>query len=373
MRAIVKQDFPVTREEMDARRGDRASSRGWASTTRPRSSTGMPDARVGRSTARASSSTSAAARTCRAPARTAPSSSPASPAPTGAATSATRCCSASTAPRSPARSALEEHLARIEEAKQRDHRKLGKELDLFTFDAVAPGSPFFHPKGAIVYNKLVDYVRGLYRRYGYDEVITPQMMDVELWKRSGHYDNYRENMYFIAARGARVRGQADELPVALPDLRRAQALLPRAADPLRRLRPPAPRRALGHAARPDPGAQLLAGRRPHLLHAGADRRRDQRAAAHDRRGLHATSASTSGASCCRPGRRSRSAATRCGSAPRARWPTRCAAPASTTRSTPATAPSTARRSTSSSSTRSSAPGSWPPSSSTSARCPSAST
>ena len=91
---------------------------------------------------------------------------------------------------------LEEHLARIEEAKKRDHRRLGKELDLFTFDIVAPGSPFFHPKGAVVYNELIGYVRGLYRRYGYDEVITPQIMDVELWKRSGHYDNYRENMFF---------------------------------------------------------------------------------------------------------------------------------------------------------------------------------
>ncbi|MFN8640646.1 MAG: threonine--tRNA ligase [Candidatus Binatia bacterium] len=94
--------------------------------------------------------------------------------------------------------ALAEHLARIEEAKKRDHRRLGKDLDLFSFDHVAPGSPFFHPKGAIVYNELIAYVRGLYRKYGYDEVITPQVMDVELWKRSGHYDNYRENMYFTA-------------------------------------------------------------------------------------------------------------------------------------------------------------------------------
>ncbi|MBX3028005.1 threonine--tRNA ligase [bacterium] len=92
--------------------------------------------------------------------------------------------------------ALAEHLTRIEEAKRRDHRKLGRELDLFSFDLVAPGSPFFHPKGAVVYNELIGYVRGLYRKYGYDEVITPQVMDVELWKRSGHYDNYRENMYF---------------------------------------------------------------------------------------------------------------------------------------------------------------------------------
>ena len=94
------------------------------------------------------------------------------------------------------RQLLEEHLARIEEAKRRDHRRLGKELDLFTFDVVAPGSPFFHPKGTIIYNELIAYVRGLYQRYGYDEVITPQIMDVELWKRSGHYDNYRENMFF---------------------------------------------------------------------------------------------------------------------------------------------------------------------------------
>ncbi len=96
----------------------------------------------------------------------------------------------------PSRQLLDAHLARIEEAKKRDHRRLGKELDLFSFDATAPGSPVFHPKGAIVYNQLVAYIRGFYQRYGYDEVITPQIMDVELWKRSGHYDNYRENMFF---------------------------------------------------------------------------------------------------------------------------------------------------------------------------------
>jgi threonyl-tRNA synthetase len=94
------------------------------------------------------------------------------------------------------RQQLEEHLARLEEAKRRDHRRLGKELDLFTFDPVAPGSPFFHPKGAFVYNKLVEYVRSLYDRYGYEEVITPQVLDVELWHRSGHYENYKDNMYF---------------------------------------------------------------------------------------------------------------------------------------------------------------------------------
>lgn len=92
--------------------------------------------------------------------------------------------------------ALQAHLHRLEEAKKRDHRRLGQELDLFTFDPVAPGSPFFHPKGAFVYNRLVDYVRRLYEKYGYDEVITPQVMDVDLWHKSGHYENYKENMYF---------------------------------------------------------------------------------------------------------------------------------------------------------------------------------
>jgi threonyl-tRNA synthetase len=92
--------------------------------------------------------------------------------------------------------ALKEHLRRLEEAKKRDHRKLGRELDLFSFHPIAPASPFFHPKGTIVYNALIGYMRQLYIRYGYDEVITPQIFDVELWRRSGHYDHYRDNMYF---------------------------------------------------------------------------------------------------------------------------------------------------------------------------------
>jgi threonyl-tRNA synthetase len=96
----------------------------------------------------------------------------------------------------PTKQALKEHLQLLEEAKKRDHRKLGRELDLFSFHPVAPASPFFHPKGATVYNELIAYVRGLYRRYGYEEVITPQILDVELWRRSGHYDHYRDNMYF---------------------------------------------------------------------------------------------------------------------------------------------------------------------------------
>jgi threonyl-tRNA synthetase len=96
----------------------------------------------------------------------------------------------------PTEEALREHLRLLEEAKKRDHRRLGRELDLYSFHPIAPASPFFHPKGAIIYNALVSYMRGLYARYGYQEVITPQIFDVELWRRSGHYDHFRENMFF---------------------------------------------------------------------------------------------------------------------------------------------------------------------------------
>ena len=91
---------------------------------------------------------------------------------------------------------LKEHLTFLEEAKKRDHRKLGKELDLFLFDRVAPGSPFFLPNGAFVYNALVEFMRRIYLKFDYKEVITPQILDSELWHTSGHYANYQENMFF---------------------------------------------------------------------------------------------------------------------------------------------------------------------------------
>jgi len=96
---------------------------------------------------------------------------------------------------------LRQHLALLEEAKRRDHRRLGKELDLFSFHPVAPGSPFFHPKGAFIYNELIAYIRHLYQRYGYQEVVTPQICDVELWQRSGHMENYKENIFFTEIEG----------------------------------------------------------------------------------------------------------------------------------------------------------------------------
>lgn len=91
---------------------------------------------------------------------------------------------------------LDHYLFQLEEAKKRDHRKLGKELDLFMFHEWAPGSPFFTGKGALVYNQLVNYIREMYIEFGYQEVITPQIFDVGLFHKSGHYENYKENMYF---------------------------------------------------------------------------------------------------------------------------------------------------------------------------------
>ncbi|MGD9234735.1 MAG: threonine--tRNA ligase, partial [Desulfobacterales bacterium] len=90
---------------------------------------------------------------------------------------------------------LDEYLHFLEEAKKRNHRKIGIALDLFSFHEEAPGMPFFHPKGIIVWNCLLDYWRKEHRRAGYVETKTPIMLNRDLWEKSGHWENYRENMY----------------------------------------------------------------------------------------------------------------------------------------------------------------------------------
>ena len=95
----------------------------------------------------------------------------------------------------PKAAALEEYLARVEEAKKRDHRKLGKELKLFTMMDEGPGFPFFLPKGMILKNTLIDYWREIHTREGYVEIATPMMLNRQLWETSGHWDHYKENMY----------------------------------------------------------------------------------------------------------------------------------------------------------------------------------
>lgn len=104
---------------------------------------------------------------------------------------------------------LDQHLHQIEEAKRRDHRKLGPELGLFTFLPVAPAMPFYLPKGALIFNLLKDFISARNRASGYQEVICPQLMSSTLWKTSGHWDNYRDNMFVTES------GKDEEEPLCL--------------------------------------------------------------------------------------------------------------------------------------------------------------
>ena len=101
---------------------------------------------------------------------------------------------------------LKQHLKRLEEAKLRDHRKLGRELDLFSLHDEGPGFPFFHPKGMAILNALTDFWRREHLKRGYVEIRTPLILDRSLWIQSGHWDHYKENMYFT---------EIDEKPFAV--------------------------------------------------------------------------------------------------------------------------------------------------------------
>jgi threonyl-tRNA synthetase len=96
---------------------------------------------------------------------------------------------------------LEAYLHMMEEAEKRDHRKLGKQLGLFMLSEYGPGFPFFLPNGMIIRNTLIDYWREVHRKYGYQEVMTPMIMNRQLWETSGHWDHYKENMYFTKIDG----------------------------------------------------------------------------------------------------------------------------------------------------------------------------
>jgi len=96
----------------------------------------------------------------------------------------------------PSKKELDEYIFQVEEAKKRDHRKLGKEMDLFSFQEEAPGFPFWHPKGTVLWNTLADYIRSECFQRGYHEIKTPAILNSTLWKKSGHWDNFHENMYF---------------------------------------------------------------------------------------------------------------------------------------------------------------------------------
>lgn len=106
----------------------------------------------------------------------------------------------------PDKEALELYIKRMEEAKSRDHRRLGRELDLFSIQSEGPGFPFFHPKGMVIMNALTDFWRKEHVKRGYCEIRTPLILDRDLWIRSGHWDHYRDNMYFT---------EIDEQPFAI--------------------------------------------------------------------------------------------------------------------------------------------------------------
>jgi len=106
----------------------------------------------------------------------------------------------------PDQAALDDHLRRLEEARERDHRRIGIDMDLFSFHEEGQGFPFWHPKGMALRNEVVDYWHEVHHRHGYVEINTPALLDQVLWRRSGHYDHYRANMYFTTI---------DEVPHAI--------------------------------------------------------------------------------------------------------------------------------------------------------------
>jgi threonyl-tRNA synthetase len=97
----------------------------------------------------------------------------------------------------PKKELLEEHLRRLEEAKKRDHRRLGKELELFVFHDIAPGAPFWLPKGMVIFRELEKFIREELDKRGYEEISTPILVKKDLWERSGHWEHYKENMFVL--------------------------------------------------------------------------------------------------------------------------------------------------------------------------------
>ena len=184
---------------------------------------------------------------------------------------------------------LDVHLERLEQAKARDHRKLGRELDLFHLSEESPGSPFWHPKGMVIWNELEDLRRRENKRRGY--VRGEDAADLR-HRRLGDERPLGEVPREHVPRRRRGRGaaccsEADELPWAHAPVRLGAAQLPRSADPLRRELDAAPERARRHAPRPTSRPSRDAGRRAHLLHRGAGRPRRSTAASSTSKDLYA--------------------------------------------------------------------------------------
>ena len=149
----------------------------------------------------------------------------------------------------PSKEELDEYLHMLEEAEKRDHRKLGKELDIFSMHDEGPGFPFFHPNGMRIRNAILEYWHQVHRKYHYEQVMTPMIMNRDLWIRSGHWDHYRENMYFTKIDDPLLQGTA---------------------APLRGTGPGTPSRTVRRAARVIPCPLLHPGRCPYLHDPGTD-------------------------------------------------------------------------------------------------------
>jgi threonyl-tRNA synthetase len=162
---------------------------------------------------------------------------------------------------------LDAYLFRIEEAERRDHRKLGRQLDLFHLQDEAPGMVFWHPKGWAIWQQVEQYMRETLSRHGYREVRTPQVMDRTLWERR-HWENYRELMCHHQLREPGLCGEADELPGRGADLQPGHQELPRPAAAAGRVRRLPSQRAVRGLARDHAGARIHPGRRAYFLYRG---------------------------------------------------------------------------------------------------------
>ena len=157
---------------------------------------------------------------------------------------------------------LKAHLHMLEEAAKRDHRKLGREMDLYHMQEEAPGQVFWHPNGWTIYTELQDYMRRKQRAGGYVEVNTPQVVDRKLWVASGHWDKYQESMFIVEVDEEHAREKAvnalkaDELPLPRADFQPRPQILPGFAPAHGRIRQLRPVRALRRSARYHAGAGL---------------------------------------------------------------------------------------------------------------------
>ena len=140
-----------------------------------------------------------------------------------------------------------QYLWRREEAKKRDHRRLGAQLDLFSFHDVSPGSAFWHPKGQTIWRTLEAAMRELQAKRGYQEVSTPIVVSERLWRQSGHWDLYKENMFIVESENQLFSLKPMNCPESHVHLSLAPALVSRPAAALQRVRPAPPQRALRHA------------------------------------------------------------------------------------------------------------------------------